>query len=191
MTIKQIQQLLGYLGYYHGEADGLWGPLSAEATRRFQDAFGGIDVDGNAGPQTQKALKRAVAYDMFAAETDTDVGDKSTWPGRYWSREEFRCRCGGKYCSGFPAEPSPVLVALLDDTREHFGRPGYRSSGLRCKTWNAIQNGAATSRHMSGKAMDFRIDGHSSTEVLAYLNNHPSTRYAYKIDNTWVHVDVN
>jgi uncharacterized protein YcbK (DUF882 family) len=83
-----------------------------------------------------------------------------------------------------------AFVELLDDVREHFGRPGHRSSGLRCKTWNAIQGGVETSRHMSGKAMDFRIEDHSAAQVLGYVNEHISTRYAYAIDGTYVHVDV-
>jgi peptidoglycan hydrolase-like protein with peptidoglycan-binding domain len=36
MTIKQIQHLLAYLGYYTGAVDGIWGTQSASATSRFQ-----------------------------------------------------------------------------------------------------------------------------------------------------------
>ena len=188
MTIKQRQHLLAYLGYYVGNIDGNWGALSRTACKAFQQDAG-ITTDGYAGPETDKALRHAVANDLTKPEPVPESG--TFWDHiQYWTREEFRCQCGGKYCSGFPAEPSQTLVELLDDVREHFGRPGHRSSGLRCKTWNAVQGGVDTSRHMTGKAMDFRIEGHTAAQVLGYVNEHILTRYAYDIDGTYVHVDV-
>ena len=193
ITAKQRQLLLAYLGYYVGDIDGEWGTLSRTACKAFQTDFGGIAVDVFGGTETDEALKHAVSIGFLKREkVVSESGTTGTfWDKiRYWTREEFRCQCGGKYCNGFPAEPSQTLVELLDDVREHFGRPGHRSSGLRCKTWNAIQGGVDTSRHMSGKAMDFRIEGHTAAQVLAYVQQHPSTRYAYDIDGTYVHVDV-
>ena len=194
MTAKQRQNLLQYLGYYDGVPDGEWGPQSQRACRRFQEDFGGIGVDGYGGPETDNALKHAVSLGFLKQEEPVPESGTSTgtfWDGiKYWTREEFRCQCGGKYCSGFPAEPDEMLVNLLDDVREHFGRPGHRSSGLRCKTWNAIQGGVATSKHQYGKAMDFRIEGHTAAQVLGYVNEHIATSYAYDIDGTYVHVDV-
>lgn len=195
MTEKQRQHLLAYLGYYVGDVDGEWGTLSRTACKAFQKDFGGIDVDGFGGPETDKALIHAIAYgslrreEQAVPESGTSTG--TFWDGiKYWTREEFRCQCGGKYCNGFPAEPDETLVLLLDDVREHFGRPGHRSSGLRCKTWNAIQGGVATSKHQYGKAMDFRIEGHTAAQVLGYVNEHIATNFAYDIDGTYVHVDV-
>lgn len=191
MDVKQRQHLLAYLGYYVGNVDGDWGTLSKTACTAFQEDFGGIGVDGYGGPETDKALKHAVAYDMFKPAADTSsTSAPGAWVGKYWSREEFRCQCGGKYCDGFPAEPSEKLVKLADDVREHFDRPGHRSSGLRCKTWNAIQGGVSNSRHLTGKALDFRIEGHTAAQVLAYVDTLPGVRYAYDIDGTFVHMDV-
>ena len=65
MTVKQRQHLLAYLGYYVGTVDGDWGSGSRAACTAFQKDFGGITVDGHGGRETDKALKHAVAYDMF------------------------------------------------------------------------------------------------------------------------------
>ena len=191
MTIKQKQLLLAYLGYYVGNIDGDWGALSKTATKAFQKDFFQMDskVDGICGSETEQALKHAVAYGMPAKKVETTTSSKA-WVGKYWSREEFRCQCGGKYCKGFPAEPSETLVRLADKVRGHFGRPGHRSSGLRCKTWNAIQGGVSDSRHMSGKALDFRIEGKTAQQVLEYVQKQPECRYAYAIDSQHVHMDV-
>ncbi len=207
MTVKQRQHLLAYLGYYIGPIDGDWGSGSREAAKAFQRDRE-LTVDGYGGPETDKALKHAVANDLVKQEldenvTDMNVGNKSDkdtnvptktgtfWDHiRYWSREEFRCRCGGKYCNGFPAEPNQTLVELVDDIRHKAGRPGIPSSGLRCATWNSIQGGVANSDHTKGKALDFSIEGMSGAQLLSLAQADPRTRYAYIIDGGWVHVDV-
>lgn len=188
MNIRQIQHLLAYLGYYDGTVDGIWGNRSAGAAKRFQRDFGGLTEDGIAGEKTQEALKKAVSNGM--PEREPPAGE-SFWDSvRYWNREEFRCRCGGKYCDGFPAEPSETLVRLVEDLRSSAGSPAHASSGLRCRTWNAIQGGVANSRHLAGKALDFCIEGLSGSQLLALAQKDSRTRYAYIIDGAWVHVDV-
>lgn len=185
MTVRQIQHLLGYLGYYTGAVDGVWGSLSSAAASRFQQDHGGLDVDGVPGAETQAALKLAVMEGMPERQEET------YWDHiRYWTREEFRCRCGGKYCSGFPAEPDRTLVELVDDLRAAAGKPGIPSSGLRCTVWNQIQGGVADSRHLTGKALDFSVEGMSGSRLLALAQKDSRTRYAYVIDGGWVHVDV-
>lgn len=186
MTNTQRQHLLAYLGYYVLRVDGNWGDGSKAACTAFQRDVG-IIPDGYGGPETDRYLKKAVADDAFKTESATG----SFWDHiRYWTREEFRCRCGGKYCNGFPAEPDQTLVELVDDIRHRAGRAGIPSSGLRCKTWNSLQGGVANSDHMIGKALDFSIEGMSGAQLLSLAQADPRTRYAYIIDGDWVHVDV-
>ena len=186
MTVKQIQHLLAYLGYYSAVADGIWGSRSSAAASRFQQDYGGLTVDGVAGARTQEALKQAVANGMPEKQRDG-----SFWKHiRYWDREEFRCRCGGKYCNGFPAEPDKTLVELAEDLRAKAGKPAHASSGLRCVLWNERQGGVSNSRHLTGKALDFSIEGLSGQDLLSLAQSDPRTRYAYIIDGGWVHVDV-
>ena len=145
MTVVQSQHLLAYLGYYTGAIDGIWGSRSQNSCFAFQKQYGGLQTDGMAGPETWKALKDAVASDMFFADTggkgkDAETGKTETfWEEiEFFDREEFRCRCGGKYCSGFPAQPDEALVRLVNDLRKQAGRPAHCSSGLRCPVWNSI-----------------------------------------------------
>ena len=186
MTVKQIQHLLAYLGYYCAAVDGIWGNQSSCATLRFQQDYGGLATDGIAGEQTQQALLKAVSTGMPKPKKD-----EGFWRNiRHWSREEFRCRCGGKYCDGFPAEPEKLLVELAEDLRAKAGRPAHASSGLRCPVWNTLQGGAANSRHLRGKALDFSVEGMSGQQLLSLVKSDPRTRYAYIIDGGWVNVDV-
>lgn len=187
MTIKQKQNLLAYLGYYVGDIDGSWGTLSKTATKAFQKDFG-LTVDGVCGEATEKALKHSVAYGISKKVETTTSGD--FWDGiKYFKRSEFACKCG-KYCNGYPAEPQEKLIKVADKVREHFGSPATVSSGLRCTTHNANVGGVSNSRHLSGKAMDFSIKGKTASQVLAYVQQQSDIRYAYAIDNSYVHMDI-
>lgn len=56
--VRAVQELLGILGYYRGDADGIYGPATADAVRRFQAAQR-LTPDGIVGPQTYDALLEA------------------------------------------------------------------------------------------------------------------------------------
>lgn len=163
MTVTQRQHLLAYLGYYVGNIDGDWGSLSREACHRFQQDFGGIAADGFGGPETDKALKHAVAIGFLLREPVAEDNHVPT-TGTFWDeieffdREEFRCQCGGKYCNGFPVEPQEKLVRTVDEIRRRLGVPVQivtaGGSGVRCRQHNANVGGVANSLHLTGNAAD-------------------------------------
>lgn len=182
MTIRQIQLLLQYLGYSPGEADGLEGPQTREAVRQFQTAQG-LEADGVPGEQTQEALKQAVARGE-----EPQSGFWKEIP--HFTKGEFACKCGGRYCTGFPAQPEEALVRALQKVRSHFDVPVTISSGLRCPQHNRAVGGVANSRHLTGKAVDFCARGFSASLVLDYVNSLGAIRYAYAIDENFVHMDI-
>ena len=187
MTVKQIQNLLQYLGYYNGIPDGDFGPLSRQAVTDFQRDFG-LKVDGDPGTETQKALTHAVAYGMPERDTSETAG--SFWDEiEYFDREEFRCKCAGRYCDGYPAEMQEKAVRIADAARKHFKRPAHVVSGLRCQEWNRLQGGVWNSQHRYGEAIDLRIDGVTADDLMAFVDTQP-IRYAYKINGTNVHFDI-
>lgn len=193
MTHRQRQHLLAYLGYYVGEVDGNWGSGSKAACRAFQEDFQGIQVDGLGGPETDKALRHAVAYDMFRV---SDAVDVPTEPGTFWdeieyfTREEFKCKCRGRYCNGYPHEPQEAMVRLAEGARKHFGKPAIIISGLRCTQHNANEGGVANSQHIYGEACDIQIPGVSAAEMKDYFQSQPGVRYTYEINGTNVHFDI-
>lgn len=65
---KQLQEDLTDLGMYSGPINGLYGPITTAAVRRFQ-ARAGLPTDGIAGPQTMAAINLALGND------DTDAVD--------------------------------------------------------------------------------------------------------------------
>ena len=190
VTVKQIQHLLAFLGYYTASVDGIAGAQTAAAIRAFQKAFGGLDVDGIAGEKTQQALRKAV-WEGMPQQPAEDSGDSTFWNRvRYFRREEFRCQCGGRYCRGFPAEPKEALVLAGEQIREHFGVPVTVSSGVRCPRHNADVGGVINSKHLSGKAMDFSPAGVKAQTVLAYVRQLSQISYSYAIDENYVHIEL-
>lgn len=188
MTIKQKQCLLEYLGYYapendnkHNNVDNIWGEKSKAATTAFQRDYG-LEADGIFGPLTEAEILDVIATGRKPGVDWTKV--------KYFEREEFECNCEGKYCDGFPVEPSALLVKTADKVREHFGKAAIISSGVRCEQHNKNVDGVANSRHLFGTAMDFRIRGKKAAEVLEYVQSLPEVRYAYAIDSNYVHMDV-
>ena len=184
MTIKQRQCLLFYLGYYVGAIDGNWGTLSKAACKAFQKDFG-LDADGYGGTNTDKALTHAVAYGMPAKDEEASVS-VDFWDGiKYFKKAEFACKCG---CGA--SEMEEKLVKTADKVRDYFGKTMIVSSGRRCSTHNAKVGGVSNSRHLTGKAMDFCVSGMSASMVLIYVQKLPEIRYAYAIDESFVHMDI-
>lgn len=195
MTVKQRQHLLAYLGYYVGAIDGVWGTLSKTATKAFQKDFG-LQADGVCGEDTEKALKHTVCFGI-AKKEEVVISKTETTTGTFWdeieffSRDEFRCKCGGKYCNGFPAEPKEQMVRIANQLRKNLGVPITIVSGLRCPQWNAMQGGVENSQHMYGEAADIYARGVSQGRVEAELDAIGGVRYHYPITGSSnVHFDV-
>lgn len=207
MTIKQVQNLLQYLGYYDGKIDGIWGNGCKTAAKEFQKD-NGLTQDGYIGTQSTPKLIEAVTKSKFKTQTSTQVTTNSStttnsssstqsnlaniWTNKYFTKDEFKCKCGGKYCNGYYNQPNETLVRAAIKLREHFNAPVTISSGLRCPTHNANEGGVSNSRHILGKAMDFKVQGKTSAQVVSWIkSNLPEIRYTYSINSNYTHMDVN
>lgn len=192
MTAKQKQALLSYLGYYDGPLDGLWGDKSQRATIDFQRYYmAQEDVDGIFGAATEKRILEVIATGEKPKESVKVDTAPDWWKDiRYFTRAEFKCKCGGKFCDGYPAEMQEAVVKIADAARDHFGKPAHVVSGLRCKQWNAHEGGVANSQHLYGEAIDLRIDGVSSEELRQFVSTQPGHRWSYCINITNVHFDI-
>jgi peptidoglycan hydrolase-like protein with peptidoglycan-binding domain len=150
--IKRRQRLLSFLQgadgrfYYDGPIDGIDGPKTQEGAKRFLEEYG-----------------------FTAAEEEADPEETgSFWDGiEYFKREEFRCKCGGLYCQGFPAEPDEHMVRYADEIRRRLGVPLHVNSGLRCKVWNQRNNGVENSQHLTGRGCDLGAPEGITPEKMA------------------------
>lgn len=182
LKIKTRQKYLKALGFYSGPITGKEDKLTKAAYKKLQNKYftRAKDKDGIYGPDTDKLLRSA--YNCRGL--------------KYFKLEEFKCKCGGKYCTGYPAVVSRSLVLKM----EQKVRPKYGAisiiSGLRCKTWNRLQGGVSNSRHTTGKALDFqcaesRKGVTARKRIIAYCKK--IFRYCYGNTSGMgasIHVDV-
>ncbi|EDJ5813826.1 serine/threonine protein kinase [Salmonella enterica] len=103
---------------------------------------------------------------------------------KYFKRSEFSCRCG---CGQDTVDAE--LLAILEDVREHFGKPVIINSANRCPTHNKRVGGASKSVHLTGKAADIVVKGVAPDIVHDYLTAKYSGKYGIGKYKTFTHVD--
>lgn len=204
MNVEKQQLLLSFLGYYTEKVDGVTGPKTQDAIRRFQSTYS-LVADGIWGSKTEAKIREVIGNPaMEKKQVNTPVVNQPAvnkptagdvfWDGiKYFTKDEFACKCkqyGKAYCNGYPVEPSQKLVKLAEKVRTHFNAPITVSSGIRCKQHNINQGGVSNSRHTLGTAVDFSVRGKTAAQVLAYVKTLSEVAYCYAINNEYVHMDV-
>ena len=153
------KELFDYLGL---------GKINKTNIKKFQkSAFGksSKEVDGIFGPKTDTALMHW--YNVFKYTKNFDP-------------KEFKCECGGRYCSGYPDYMKENVLKNIQAIRNHWGRPITVTCGLRCKGYNRRLNGSIqNSKHLTGRAIDFYQRG--VTDTLA--NRKKSIKWIKKLPN--------
>lgn len=102
---------------------------------------------------------------------------------------EFLCNGTGCCAEGKIDEK---LVKILQQIRDHFGKPVYISSAYRCPVWNKQVGGVSSSYHLSGQAADFYIDGVAPAEIAKFAESigvKGIGLYEEK-DGNFVHIDT-
>lgn len=128
------------------------------------------DVDGIYGRDTDYLLRHIY---------NVTVHSKNFKP------EEFKCECGGRYCTGYPNYMKSNQMKHLQRIRDHWGRPMEITCGLRCKRFNAEIGGSIqNSKHLNGQATDFYQRGVTDTlahrrNAIRWIKKQPNHTYTY------------
>jgi len=99
--------------------------------------------------------------------------------------EEFKCECGGKYCTGYPVQMKAVELYVLQAIRDKYKKPITITSGLRCKRYNnSLPGSIPSSKHTTGYAVDIYVPGATDTlarrkSLISVLKTLPNFDYAY------------
>lgn len=187
LAVKTRQAYLKTLGFYNGAVDGVAGAKTKAAYKALQERYftRKKDIDGLYGNNTDILLTNAYRVHIYC---------------KSFRLEEFKCQCGGKYCTGYPVILDKQLLINLQKLRDKYGATVIKS-GLRCPKHNAAVGGVYSSRHRTGKAADIS-NSKTGTEsgrkaVMKYYKTLPNYRYTYcniggnypNMGNS-VHVDV-
>lgn len=162
LTEKQRKARFKYLGL---------GEYNKENIKKFQKKYlRPQDADGKYGTDTDKALRHVYNVTKYAPN---------------FKPEEFKCECGGKYCTGYPSYMKAVELKNLQSIRAHYGKPITVTCGLRCKTYNSKLNGSIeNSLHLTGYACDFYQKGVTDTlanrkAAIKWIKTLPHHHYTY------------
>ena len=166
LSVKERQEKLKYLGFYKGAIDGVEGVKTKRAYKDLQNTyfFRKQDKDGKYGNNTEKLLISAFNVKKYTKNFDI-------------KKDQLYCRCKGKYCTGYPAIIQVDLLKNLQAERDKWGGTSVTSM-LRCKTWNKEVGGSKTSKHMSGKAVDFW-----NKHTLTLAKRKDVINYWFKLNN--------
>lgn len=147
------------------------GEYNEENIRKFQKKYlRAQDVDGKYGTDTDNALRCVYNVKRFT---------------KYFAPEEFKCECGGKYCTGYPSYMKKVELQNLQKIRDHFGKPMTITCGLRCRLYNnSLAGSIPNSKHLSGYATDFYAKGVTDTlanrkAAIKWIKTLPNHNYTY------------
>ena len=140
------------------------------------------DIDGIYGADTDKLLRHLVNVARYT---------------KNFRPEEFRCGCGGRFCSGYPSYMKKNELKHVQAIRDHFHEPMTVTCGLRCKPWNARLVGSRNrSKHLEGRAVDFYMKGVTDTlgrrkAAIRWIRTLPNHHYTYGNGCSSLDVPVN
>lgn len=158
LTEEQRKKRFEYLGL---------GEYNEANIRKFQKKYlRKQDVDGEWGIDSDNALRHVYNVKRYT---------KSFAP------EEFKCDCGGRYCTGYPTYMKKAELINLQKIRNHYGVPMKVTQGVRCTGRNReLRGSVVNSGHLKGYACDFYMSG--VTDTLA--NRKAAIKWMKKLDNT-------
>ena len=83
------------------------------------------------------------------------------------------------------------LLTLLENIRNHVGKPVHLSSGYRSPEYNAtLKNASPRSQHCNGKAADIWVEGVTPKQIADIAECYLGSSGGIGIYKTFTHVDV-
>lgn len=128
------------------------------------------DADGIYGKDTDNLLRHV--YNVTTCTKD-------------FKPEEFKCECGGRYCTGYPTYMKKVELRNLQAIRDHWKKPMLVTCGMRCRPYNnSLVGSIPNSKHLTGYATDFYMAGVTDTlanrrSAIAWIKKLPNHNYTY------------
>ena len=162
LTLEQRKTRFKFLGL---------GEYNKENIKKFQKKYlRAKDVDGIYGTDTDNLLRHVYNVKKYT---------------KNFSPEEFKCECGGKYCTGYPSYMKKVELENLQSIRAHWNKPMIVTCGLRCRPYNnSLKGSISNSKHLTGYATDFYMVGVTDTlanrkKAITWIKKLPNHNYTY------------
>lgn len=128
------------------------------------------DVDGKYGTDTDRLLRHVYNVKKVAPN---------------FKPQEFKCECGGRYCTGYPSYMKQAELKHIQTIRDHYGKPMKVTCGMRCRPYNdSLPGSIKNSLHLVGRAVDFYMEGVTDTlahrkKAIKWIKKLPNHHYTY------------
>ena len=186
LTNKERQTYLKKLGLYTKSIDGIRGSGQKKAEKIFNTIFFNKYNDTYT-EDTDKMLR--VIYKSYC---DNPYMVSSDWKYfKNFKKSEYKCKCKGKYCNGFPSEVHMRLVMMDQYIRNRINVPLTLTSGIRCQKHNdSLKGSVKNSKHLTGRASDKNGKGKTANELIKIAKELPFLNYTYQCGTKEIHSDV-
>lgn len=103
-----------------------------------------------------------------------------------FTKSQITCKCGCGY-----NDISMILMHMLQDMRNKYGKPIYITSGCRCRIHNASVGGKLNSAHLTGLAVDIAFANSQQLYILIELAIHAGfKRIGINFKSKFIHLDI-
>ena len=105
----------------------------------------------------------------------------------HFNREEFKCKCS--YDCDFSVVDIE-LIRILEEVRQHYGKPVTINSACRCEKHNSEIGGSDKSQHKLGRACDIVVKDVHPDRVFHFIDDRYPTALGLGQYGTFTHLDT-
>lgn len=186
LSLKERQTYMKKIGLYTKNIDGIVGKGHKNGVRQLNVIFLNKNVD-TYFEESDKILRI-----MYASYCESPYMKDSDWQYfKTFEKWEFKCKCKGKGCNGYPSKIRIKIVMLVQYIRNRLGKAYKFTSALRCKLHNKNVGGVSNSKHMDGGATDGYASNTTGKTIMDIAKETTLLNYTYQCGNVEVHTDVN
>lgn len=182
---KERQTYLKKLGLYTKAIDNIRGSGQKKAEKIFNTIFLNKSSDSYT-EETDKLLR--IIYKSYVASAYMVDSDWKYF--KNFSKGEFKCKCKGKGCNGYPSKIHMRTVMLAQYIRNRINAPFGLTSGLRCKLHNKNVGGVEKSKHLEGRALDGWGKNKKPADLMKIAKEVPFLNYTYQCGSSEIHTDI-
>ena len=185
LSLKERQTYMKKIGLYKKSIDGIVGKGHKNGVRQFNVIFLNKNLE-TYFEDTDKLLR--IIYKSYC---ESPYMKDSDWQYfKNFKKSEFKCKCKGKGCNGYPSKIRMKLVMLVQYIRNRLGKAYKFTSALRCALHNKKVGGVPKSKHQYGGATDGYASNTTAKTIMSIAKETTLLNYTYQCGNVEVHTDT-
>lgn len=185
LSLKERQTYMKKIGLYKKSIDGIVGKGHKNGVRQLNVIFLNKNVE-TYFEESDKILRI-----MYASYCESPYMKDSDWQYfKNFKKSEFKCKCKGKGCNGYPSKIQIKLLMLVQYIRNRLSKAYKFTSALRCELHNKNVGGVSNSKHKIGGATDGYASNTTAKTIMNIAKETTLLNYTYQCGDVEVHTDT-